>query len=370
MRRGPDNVAIDVSAIVCRNWRGMESILSATALDEYGWNGFFRPGIMLPAALTDRIKEVFRSPDAKGSNWSHFRTLAPRSAGPLGYRLTNRLASSEWRPRNRRIHRTIRRDTYVRNYFGTSELLLPVLNECMAQGLGKQFKENHLLVSHDYFLENSSNQGGFGPHEDGWNVETFYETDDDLALYVQLQDVTEATGGRLMVDPGFRKRTAFRDRNLVLKHVSDLCEDAGCLDDDGYADRETVKRCDAVLKPALQLTMARMSRPGPPLHDLTPIDAREGELILFNPKNFHCNEAWASRNTANRMIYAIRLMPIYDVRLRPPMSFLNRSPCNRYVLDTREGILLPMDNQPEQLRRYCIPSPRRDSRRRAIAAGR
>ena len=232
-----------------------------------------------------------------------------------------------------------------------------VLNECMVQGLAAQLAGHYLLVAHDIFLENSSKETSFGIHEDGWSLEIFYQTDEDLTVYIPLQDTVASTGGRLLVDPTFEASPRHRQRNRLTKDFSNLCEKLGCVDGDGYATREVAVNCDAALQGFRRLRSERDALPRPDPDALRPIDARVGEVILFANKHFHSVEPWAPHNPSSRAVYIVRLTPIYDVKLRPPSAFLGGEPCNRFILDPRSECLLPVDQQTKPLRRYSIPLP-------------
>jgi len=68
---------------------------------------------------------------------------------------------------------------------------------------------------------------------------------------------------------------------------------------------------------------------------MNPIDAVEGEVILFNNKCFRDVEAW--NLDIHRAIYIVRCFPLYDLGLAPPTTFLNEVPCNRFVIDDCRG---------------------------------
>jgi hypothetical protein len=346
----------------------MDNIFSGEAWEEFRKNGFVKPGIALSPTTVKALRQLLHSPRTDGSPWSSFFTHADGRARDIQYGAGSSGRIRNWMTQSLRtlvakhvpslIHRRIaKRNLYSQSTFGTSNVLKTVLDELMAQGLARYITGNHLLVAHDIFLENSSDQNGFGFHDDGWSLEIFYNTDDDLSIYIQLQDVDESTGGRLLVEPDFETSARFRHRNRMIKEFSELCEKVGCVDDEGYASREAVLRSKTALEGFRRLRSERDALPRPKPQDLCPIDARAGEVTLFANLHFHDNEPWASHNTSKRAVYIVRLMPTYDVRLRPPRTFLDGAPCNRFILDPINQRVLPLDPDTNPLRRYGVPLP-------------
>ena len=50
-------------------------------------------------------------------------------------------------------------------------------------------------MGHDIYLEKTPNHSGFHYHEDGFSWEIFYQTGDDLTLFIPLCDLNKETGG-------------------------------------------------------------------------------------------------------------------------------------------------------------------------------
>ena len=70
---------------------------------------------------------------------------------------------------------------------------------------------------------------------------------------------------------------------------------------------------------------------------------KEGEVVIFNNKNFHAVEPW--KLDAPRRNYIIRTMPLYDLGMAPSATFLNGVPCNRYqLINGRLSAVDPRDN--------------------------
>jgi hypothetical protein len=346
----------------------MDNIFNADAWEEFRGKGFVKPGITLSPTTLDAVRELIRSPRTKGSPVSSFRLHADGRVGEGLYGAHSGQRIRNWmtlalRPIVARhfpslIHRHFsQRNFYSRTCYPASDVLPTVLDEFMALGLAKQLTANHMLTGHDLFLENSSDQKGFGLHADPWSLEIFYSTDDDVSAYIQLQDVNEQTGGRLMVDPTFETSLRFRHRNRMMKEFSEICEKLGSIDDDGNASREVVLRSKAARNEFRRLRSEWEALPRPKSEDLSPVDARAGEVTLFSNRHFHSTEPWASHNKVNRSVYIVRCMPIYDVKLQLPSSFLDGVPCNRFVLDPKNERVLPIDPQTNVLQRYGIPLP-------------
>lgn len=339
----------------------MDNIFNDQTWEEYKKNGYVRTGLNLSPNTLETIRQLLKS-TPKGSPWSSFIFHADKKFQlPSRKWLTRIINTIRYKYFPFLIHRTIKREVYCQSVFGNSKMLELVLEECLKLGITKNLAKNHLLVGHDIFLENSSEQQGFGFHEDGFSLELFYNTDDDLSVYIPLQDVDESTGGRLYVDPTFYGSQRFQQRNQLIKELSDMCEKLGCINDDRYASRESVCNSEAAIKGLRSLVAKRCSLPKPQKKDLRPIDAKAGEIILFNNKNFHSNEPWLPHNKMKRAVYIVRLFPIYDIKLRPPWTLLEGDPCNRFILDTEKECLITLDSQTNPLQKYASPMPLNES---------
>lgn len=334
----------------------MDNILSQNTWQDFSSNGFARSGITLMPATQAKLLQLMDSSNIEGSPWSSFLLSSDRLVG-------SNYGVEEWMTKDEgaieMIHESFnRQNLYSRSLYGMSKVLTGVLDECLSNGLADAFSVDQLLVCHDMFLEGGADKKGFGFHEDGQGLELFYNTDDDVTLFIPLQELNALTGGRLMVDPGFRQSVRYQKRNKVIKELSEACETLGCVDEDGYATREMVVENTAALEMFQQLKDERDSLPQPQPDELMPIDMQAGEVIIFSNKNFHNIEPWAAHNSDLRRVYIVRLVPIYDVKLKPPAHFLDDQPCNRFVLNLKQQIVEPIDpttNNP--LQHYHIPLP-------------
>lgn len=190
----------------------MKDVLSEKALHALHEEGFVRTGILLPELLIHRICSLYNSMPASLSNWHYFLTSSLSNYSDIKNwndfktRFVRKLMP--WR-----VQRHVREKIYDKSIFGSSEVLQPVLEECIRQGLASHFGKIPLLVGHDTYLENSRHKTTFGYHTDSFGWEIFYQTGDDVTAYIALQDLNAQSGGRLYVEHHANKNMQYKDRN-------------------------------------------------------------------------------------------------------------------------------------------------------------
>ncbi|MCP4192162.1 MAG: hypothetical protein GY768_16240 [Planctomycetaceae bacterium] len=332
----------------------MERILTNSALRELNQQGYVRTGLRLPDSLMAKIREHFSGVSPQSSNWSFFYT-----------RSLEHYATSWWRAMYLRfkktfgakaLHRTIQGDRYDKTIFGSTHLLPLVIKECMANGLSNFLGEVPLLVGHDIYLENSRDKTTFGFHEDGFGWDIFYQSGDDLSFYIPLVDLTEETGGRLCVEQNADKTIRYRDWNRRIVEFSEFCQSVGAVDERGLVTREAImksKRRKMIAQRFLAIYYGRSLLPTPKQEELQPVDFKAGEVVLFNNKRYHDIEPWCDDNL--RSVYIIRCVPLYDFGMAPPTEFLNKVPCNRYLLEDHGRSLVPFLAENELPDCYPVP---------------
>ncbi len=333
----------------------MKGVLSDKALDELNENGFARTGIYLPAPLLTNIRETYEGLPASGSNWGFFELNSLANSGARSWRKLPRRIARKLAPWL--VHLHIRRNVYSKSIYGSSEVLPLFLQECMYQGLADYLGNIPLLVGHDIYLEHDRDHATFGCHNDGFGWSIFFQTDDDLSFYVALQDLTESSGGRLLVERHPKRSVLYEDRNQAICEFAAYCRKHHATNHSGLVTREAVEQSpnrQDIADEFGRLFGRRAALRPPGRADMNPIDAIEGEVVLFNNKYFHDIEPW-NRDT-HRSVYIVRCFPFYDLGLAPPVSFLNRVPCNRFVIHGVQGAFNPIDCENEQLLFVALPS--------------
>jgi len=315
----------------------VKGVLGDKGLRELNETGFVRTGIVLPGSVVSRVYEMYRRMPASDSNWSFFE-LNSLANEVQGWRGTARQLVRNWAPWL--VHFRVRKTIYDKSIYGSSDALPIVLRECLSQGLAGYLGDIPLLVGHDIYLEHDRHKSTFGFHEDGFGWDIFFQTGDDLSLYIPLQDLTEGTGGRLVVERHANKSVRYGERNEMMRRFAAYCREHEAVDHRGLVTREAVQESPnrhIIARELVRLIRQRGSLPTPSAEVMHPIDAVEGEVILFNNKCFHNVEAW--NLDAHRAIYIVRCFPVYDLGLAPPSTFLNDIPCNRFVIDGCRGTL-------------------------------
>jgi len=341
----------------------MKGVLSEKALREVNDKGFVRTGIRVPDSVLARVHETYDRMAPSDSNWSLFyvKRLTSSREFPLrkvhdrarwAYDYVKALARKF---PLREVHRRARR-AYDKSIFGFSEALPLVLRECLSQGLACHLGDIPLLVGHDIYLEHDRHKKTFGFHHDGFGWDIFYQSDDDLSFYIPLVDLTDSSGGRLLVETRPSRSVLYEDRNDWISRFAAYCRKYQATDDRGLVTRQTVEDSPnrrTIAKEFERLLGERRALPRPTADDMSLIDASRGEVVLFCNKRFHDIEPW--KLDVPRAIYIVRCSPLYDFGMAPPATFLNNAPCNRFLLDGCRGTLSPFNAETDMARAIPVP---------------
>jgi hypothetical protein len=311
--------------------------------------------VILSAPTLERIRQNYAGLPPSLSNWSYFATNAITQTG-------------QWSALRSALKRTLRpgqesgkpdpQKLYEKSIYGSTLMLPVVLQACLDSGLSESLGEIPLLIGHDILLEGTKDHSSFGFHDDGFGWDLFFQTGDDLTLYVALQDMNEQTGGRLFVERRPEKNIQYQDRNAYIQRFAHFCREQGAVDARGRVTREAAARCRRRNRIAAEYQkLAKEWKHRVESHsgkvEMSPIELSEGEVILFNNKLFHDVEPW--KMDTLRSAYIIRCIPLYDMGLHPPSSFLNDAACNRFLLESGSGPLRPVDVDQEAL--PLVPCP-------------
>ena len=323
----------------------MHQVLSSEALADFNANGFVRPGLVLPAPLLEGIRENYAAMPSSLSNWSEFqRNVITHKGDWRALKASVRVAlqALRYRPRHERDSKKL----YEKVLYGSSGVLPVVLQACLDAGLHRSFGDVPFLVGHDILLEGTKDDSNFGFHDDGFGWDIFFQTGDDVTIYVALQDMNEKTGGRLRVERSPQKSILFKDRNTYIQRFARFCRDQGAVDEKGRVTREAAEGCrrrNVIAAEYERLAQERAARTRSHYRkvEMSQITLVKGEVILFNNKMFHDVEPW--KLDTLRSAYIIRCLPLYDMGLYPPSHFLNQAACNRFVIEPGGGSVRPID---------------------------
>lgn len=312
----------------------MQDILSDAAFRDFHRSGYLGLGAALPPGTMAALRE-------------HYETLGRRNdsihflAGNehLGYAESWLIGAfmSALAPLGRRYLRRVFDASYEQCIFAQQAFIEPVLTHLLDNGFARHFRTRFILASHDMFLSGDARHPGAGIHVDTPNFHHFYETENDLSLFLPLVDLDETNGGRLSVLPESKLKGPF---NVLLKMVrAYFSKDPACLDENGDIDPDRIdaRRLRAFVKSADYQTLlgfcgkmnalARTQYAG----DFTTVTQRAGEAILFNNKNYHAAEQW--RNAVRRReVYVIRMSPLYDAGIRLKAR-LHGALVNNFLID-------------------------------------
>ena len=343
----------------------MKGVLSEKALREVNDKGFVRTGIRLPDSVLARVHETYDRMAPSDSNWGLFHVNALTSSRGFPLRKVYRRARRSYHHVKAlaitgkfppwKLHGRARR-AYDKSIFGFSEALPLVLRECLSQGLACHLGDIPLLVGHDIYLEHDRHKKTFGFHHDGFGWDIFYQSGDDLSFYIPLVDLTESSGGRLLVEAHPSRSVLYEDRNDMISRFAAYCRKYQATDDRGLVTRQAVEDSPNRLPIAEEyerLLRERRALPRPTADDMSLIDAARGEVVLFCNKRFHDIEPW--KLDVPRAIYIVRCLPLYDFGMAPPATFLNNAPCNRFLLDGCRGTLSPFNAEMDMARAVPVP---------------
>nr|AAR19306.1 hypothetical protein [symbiont bacterium of Paederus fuscipes] len=232
-----------------------------------------------------------------------------------------------------------------------------VLKQLLARGFQRFFKTRYMVVGYDMYLRNSHLSPAAGIHFDLPNFNHFYETENDLSIYIPLVDLDNENGGRLRALPECKLKVP---GNVLLKLLYEyFSKDPNYLDENGYVDPQKIsqKAIDNFIKSRAHQNLMTLYKSVTDMakqqyaKDFRMPEESKGRILLFNNKNFHAAEKWKNKNY-DREIYAVRMFPIYDVKIKLKKT-LHGVPINNFLLDTKEGEVHRLDREIDF---SCIPT--------------
>lgn len=317
----------------------MLGVLNDRFFSEHQANGFVETDVSLPDSLVDEIKQHYLSKSVGHNDFPKFFVDNQHQAyieGNLLGLLFNAFPASA-----KKLVKRFYDKAYVKAVYCEQAFIEKVLAHLLEKDFQRLFKTRYIIAAYDMYLRNSHECPAAGIHTDLPNFHHFYETENDLSLYIPLVDLDDENGGRITVLPESKLKVA---GNVLLKllyrHFSEIPE---CLDEQGYVDpdRITPKMLSAFIKSKPHQDLMTYYKGIVPLAkkqyagDFRRTEETKGKVLLFNNKNFHAAERWRNQQI-DREVYVIRMFPLYDARIRPRQR-LHGTPVNNFLLDMREG---------------------------------
>ncbi len=317
----------------------MHNILKQDYFNEYYATGFVETDTTLPDALVDEIKQHYQTIPEGHNDFPKFFVNNEHQAyleGKILGTLFNTFPGLA-----KKMVKKLYDNTYKKAVYGEQACIEKVLKHLFENDFRRFFKTRYLVASYDMYLRNDYVRSAAGIHTDFPNFHHFYETDNDLTIYIPLADLDDDNGGRIMVLPESKLKVP---GNILLKLMSDyFSTKPEYVDESGYIDPDKIS-------PEAVSTFAR-SKPHQNLMNLYSsiislakrnyadefrvTDESKGKVLLWNNKNFHAAEAWTNQQI-DREVYVIRLFPIYDINIKL-RDKLHGNPFNRLLIDTETG---------------------------------
>tara|TARA_E500000178_G_scaffold290073_1_gene293433 strand:+ start:293 stop:1294 length:1002 start_codon:yes stop_codon:yes gene_type:complete len=322
----------------------VQNILTQQAYEQIIQNGYFQPGIILSQHILDQLQQVFLNTPKKNTNVGYHwvSSIDTYTSSNTAKEFFTKFINRKFPAINGRKHMT--HNAYNKWVHGSSQALPIFWQACIQQGIVSAAIQKSLLISHDIIAENNINDSMFPMHYDGFSWSLFYQSGDDLTFYVPLQDLNEQSGGRILVERNVDQSENYHSRNSDIAEFSRRCHDAVKPNESGWLMRKSAelsRSVDQVAEAHRQLIMARSARQIPSVQDMSIINAKAGEVFIFNNKNYHAIEPW--KLSSKRLNYIVRTLPLYDFALQPPQHFLGTAKCNRYIFNQAKNCLEPFD---------------------------
>jgi hypothetical protein len=316
----------------------MLNMLKQRYFNELYATGFVESGLSLPDDIIDGIKAHY-APKALGDNdfpkfFAKNEHQAYMESQVIGFLLSNFPGVA------RNWLKKLYDKQYDKAIYGEQSCLEGVLRHLMDSGFAEFFQARYVIASYDVYLRSTHNSRATGIHTDLPNFHHFYETENDLSVFVPLVDLDEENGGRITVLPEAKLKVP---SNVLLKLLYDhFSKDPQYVDEDGYVDPDKVDKraLTAFAKTKVHqdllaahkgvISMARRQY----AKDFSKPKENRGKVLVFNHKNFHAAEKWKNEKMA-REVYIVRFLPIYDTKIKLK-SDLHGRPVNNFLLDMKE----------------------------------
>jgi hypothetical protein len=325
----------------------MHNILKENYFNEYYSSGFVETNLSLPDELVDEIKQHYLT-KAEGHNDfpkffvnnEHQVYMEGRALG-LFFNTFPNIA--------KKMVKKLYDKTYRKAVYGEQAYIEKVLKYLLKNDFQRFFKTRYIVASYDMYLRNDYLRSAAGIHTDFPNFHHFYETENDITIYIPLVDLDDKNGGRIRVLPESKLKVP---GNILLKFLYQYFSvDSSNLDEDGYVDPDKISpeatAAFAKSKPHQDLMNLYKSVIGLAkshyADDFLMTTETKGKVLLWNNKNFHAAERWKNEQI-DREVYVIRMFPIYDVNIKLKRN-LHGNLFNNFLLDTEKGEIHRYDHQ-------------------------
>lgn len=325
----------------------MLDILKDQYFNEHYCKGFVETNISLPDELVDEIKDHYSAKVAPRNDFPKFFANNEHQAylddWKLGFLFTNFPAYAKKKVKE------LYDSVYDRAVYCDMSYIDRVIKYLFENDFSRFFKARYFVVTYDIYLRNNHRLPAAGIHTDLPNFHQFYETENDLTLYMPLVDLDDDNGGRLRVLPESKLKVP---GNILLKLMYEyFSEKPEYLDENGYVDPDLIGPPDIASfvksKPYQDLmnlykgiiTLARKQY----ADDFHPTVETKGKLVLFNNKNFHDVERWKNEQM-DRQVYIIRMVPLYDAKINLK-TLLHGTRINKCLLDMKTGEIHKFDQR-------------------------
>lgn len=323
----------------------MLNILKPPYFQEHYSTGFLNTRMTLPADMVDDIKQHYQLKESGHNDFPKFfvgnEHQAYMEGRWIGF-LLNRFPGLGRQMVKRLYDRAYHKAVYCEQHY-----ISTVLEYLLSQGLQQFFEARYIVASYDMYLRNSHHSPPAGIHTDLPNFHHFYETENDISLYIPLVDLDDQNGGQITVLPGSQLKLP---GNLLLKLLREhFSRDPACLDENGYVDpdRITPEALTDFIKSKPHQDLMNLFKDAIGLaktmyagHYTKPRETK-GEVLFFSNKDFHAAEQWRNPEF-DREVYVIRMFPLYDARIRLRRK-IHGTVVNRFLLDMKEGSLRRFD---------------------------
>ncbi|HEY8355969.1 MAG TPA: hypothetical protein VIL30_00805 [Ramlibacter sp.] len=326
----------------------MIDVFTEAAFNTYYTRGYIDPGIDLPPALVEEMRQHYGGqPDTRNDYPQYYKKNEHQAW--LEGRVVGLISTLMPRYSERMVEK-LYGESYNRAVHGEQVFIQRLVTHMLEQGFGRLFRTRYLVASYDIYLGNDHLHRSFTDiHSDIPNFHHFYETESDITIYVPLVDVNAANGGRLAILPEARSKLKVPG-NVLLKILEQhFLARPHCLDANGYIDPDRIGQADmdSFIKGRPYQDLMQNYKTSTALartyygDEFVMADWAKGRPVIFTNKNFHAAESWRNENM-HREIYMLRLLPVYDCRIRLKDKLHGRL-FNHHLIDTREGVVHRFD---------------------------
>lgn len=325
----------------------MRNILNDPYYDQYYSKGFIETNVTLPGAMVDDIKQHYLGIESGRNDFPKFFVNNEHQAHFEG-KVLGVLFNTFPKTAKGMVEKFYAK-AYEKAVYCQQVNIERVLTYLLDNGFQRLFKTRYIVAGYDMYLRNGHRSPAAGIHSDLPNFHHFYETENDLSLYIPLVDLDDANGGRLSVLPEEKLKLP---GNVLLRLLArHFAAKPGCVDADGYIDPDRVEASEitafvksqahqdlmTLYKGAIALAKSQYA------NDYLRTDESKGRVLLFNNKNFHAAEQW--RNTEyDREVYVVRMFPLYDTPIKLK-RLLHGTPVNNFLIDMQDGTVRRFDER-------------------------